>query len=172
VGGKEMNYDILKNDIHESFKCGDGCAIGSFNVIGENVKIGKNVKIGHHCIIEENVTLGDNVILQAHIKIASGTVVEDNCILKHGTILTNNALLKKNVFMGPNTITLGGTHKSKTIHGTVIGENCYVGASAHIAAGVQICDNVTLGVLSFANKDITEPGIYVGVPVKFLKSNK
>jgi len=157
------------NVIGENFETGEGFEIGHFNVIGDNVKIGHYVTMGHNCIIEDDVTIGDNVILQANIKIASGTVIQDNCTFKHGTILTNRVLVKRNVFMGPNTITLGGTHKRETKHGTVIGENCYIGAGSQIAANRKLCDDVTLGTLSFVNKDILEPGIYVGVPVRRLR---
>jgi UDP-3-O-[3-hydroxymyristoyl] glucosamine N-acyltransferase len=143
--------------------------IGQFNVIGENVYFGNNVEIGHHCIIEDYVTIGNNVVLQGNVKIASGSTIRDGCILKHGTIITNGALLKRNVFMGPNTITLGGTHKRETIHGTVIGENCYIGGGSQIAANTKICDNVVVGALTFVNKDITEPGTYVGIPAKKIK---
>jgi UDP-3-O-[3-hydroxymyristoyl] glucosamine N-acyltransferase len=158
------------NQIGNNFKHGEDFHIGHFNVIGDNVEVGNNVKIGHHCIIEDNVTIGDNVILQAKIKIASGTTIQNGCTLKHGTILTNNALLKENVFMGPNTITLGGTHERETIHGTIIGKNCYIGAGSQIAAGKILCDDVTLGAISFVNRDINEPGIYVGIPVLRLRS--
>jgi len=156
------------NMIDDSFEQAGELSIGHFNVIGKNVKVGYAVRIGHNCIIEDNVTIGNNVILQANIKIASGTTIEDDCIFKHGTILTNNVLVKRNVFMGPNTITLGGTHKRETIHGTVIGENCYIGAGSQIAANTKICDDSTIGALSFANKDIDVPGIYVGIPVRRL----
>ena len=157
------------NEIGCNFQSGPDFEIGYFNVIGDNVKVGDSVLIGHHCIIEDDVTIGDNVTLQGNIKIASGTAIEDDCVLKHGTILTNNALLKKNVFMGPNTITLGGTHERKTEHGTVIGANCYIGGGSQIAANKKLCDNVTTGALSFVNRDITEPGIYVGIPVRKLR---
>ncbi len=83
--------------------------------------------------------------------------------------MTNNAILKDNVFMGPNTITLGGTHERKTIHGTIIGKNCYIGGGTQIAANKKLCANVTTGALSFVNKDISEPGIYVGIPVRKLR---
>lgn len=157
------------NEVHDSFIQAGELDIGHFNVIGKNVTVGYWVKIGHHCIIEDNVKIGDRCIIQGNVKIASGTIIEDGCTLKHGTILTNDALLKKNVFMGPNTITLGGTHKRETIHGTVIGENCYIGAGSQIAAGTILCDDVTLGAMSFVNRDVDEPGIYVGIPIRKLR---
>jgi UDP-3-O-[3-hydroxymyristoyl] glucosamine N-acyltransferase len=156
------------NEIGENFEHGQVFEIGHFNVIGNNVRVGSCVKIGHHCIIEDDVTIGDSCILQGNIKIASGTIIGNGCILKHGTILTNNAILRDNVFMGPNTITLGGHANRETEHGTEIGKHCYVGAGSQIAAATKICDNVTIGALSFINKDVQIPGIYVGIPARKL----
>ena len=157
------------NVIYSGIEVGDDVAIGNGNTIAANVKIGDGVRIGHNCIIEQDVQIGNNVILQGNIKIAAGSIVKDRCTLKHGTILTNNAILEENVFMGPNTITLGGNHKRETEHGTVIGQNCYIGAGTKIAANTQICQEVTTGANAFVNRNITVPGIYVGIPAKFLK---
>ena len=160
------------NIIHSSFKHGKNLKIGHYNVIEDGVEVGDNVTIGNFCEIKNDIKIGNNVILQGKIKIASNTVIEDDCTLKYGTILTNKVLVKKNVFMGPNTITLGGIHTREAIYGTIIGENCYIGAGSQIAANTKICDDVVLGTFTFVNKDIIEPGIYVGVPAKFLKENK
>ena len=157
------------NIIGNNFETGDDFEIGHFNVIGNNVKVGHYSSIGHHCIIEDNVKIGNNVVLQGNIKVASGTTIENNCTLKHVTILTNDVLLKRNVFMGPNTITLGGTHERKTVHGTVIGEDCYIGAGTQLAANTKLCAKVITGALSFVNRDIIEPGIYIGIPVRKLR---
>ena len=157
------------NDIGENFNYGKDFRIGSFNVIGANVTLGDNVKIGHHCIIEDNVTIGNNVMLQANIKIAAGATIGNDCVLKHGTILTNQCILKDNVFMGPNTITLGGHVTRETEHGTIIGKNCYIGAATQIAANTQICDDVITGAFSFINKNINVPGTYVGIPARKLR---
>jgi len=157
------------NVIERDIEYGEHCRIGEFNVIGKNVKLGNNVIIGHHCIIEDDIIIGNNVVIQGNVKIASGCIIKDDCTLKHGTILTNNTTLEKNVFMGPNTITLGGTHERVVNYGTMIGKNCYIGGGTQIAANKKICMNVTTGALSFVNKDIKEEGVYVGVPVRKLR---
>jgi len=154
------------NIIHPSVD--SKCSMGHFNVIGENVVIGES-KLGNYCEIRENVKIGDNCILQGKIKIAKDTVLEDDVILKYGVILTDKVHVKKNCFIGPNVITLGGTHKRETLFGTVLGENCYIGGGSQIAAGVQICADVIIGAMTFVNKDIDTPGTYVGVPHKRIK---
>ena len=47
-----------------------------------------------------------------------------------------------------------------------IGNRVYIGSNAVIREGVTICDNVTIGAGSVVLNDITEAGVYVGVPAK------
>src|ERR1700676_4685010 len=50
----------------------------------------------------------------------------------------------------------------------VLGDNVVVGANSVILGPVDICDNVVIGALSLVNKSISEPGVYVGIPVRKL----
>ena len=111
----------------------------------------------------------ENAIIQGRIRMGESCLIEENVTIKYGTILTSNVLLKKNCFLGPNVITLGSTHKRETIHGTIVGENTYIGAGSKIAGGVEVGDNITVGAMSFVNKNIFESGIYVGIPIKKIK---
>jgi UDP-3-O-[3-hydroxymyristoyl] glucosamine N-acyltransferase len=143
--------------------------IGYFSVIHDNVSIGKNSTIGSYCELEEGTIVGNNCVLQGRVRTGPKVVIEDDVVIKYGTILTDTALVKRNVFIGPNVITLGGGHDRKRVNGTVIGNNCYIGAGTKIAGGVEICDDVVTGANSFINKDITEPGIYAGTPARKIK---
>jgi len=142
---------------------------GHFNVIHDNVTIGENSVIGSYCELEEGTIIGKNCVIQGRVRTGPKVVIEDDVTIKYGTILTNTALIKRNVFIGPNVITLGGNYDRKRINGTIIGENCYIGAGTKIAGGVTICDDVVIGANSFVNKDVTKPGIYAGTPIKFFR---
>jgi acetyltransferase-like isoleucine patch superfamily enzyme len=48
----------------------------------------------------------------------------------------------------------------------VLGDNVVIGAGSVLIGPLDICDNVMIGAMSLVNKSITEPGVYVGVPVK------
>lgn len=48
----------------------------------------------------------------------------------------------------------------------VLGDNVVVGAGSVVMGPVVICDNVCIGAMSLVNRDITAPGVYVGIPVK------
>ena len=46
------------------------------------------------------------------------------------------------------------------------GDNVVVGVNSVIVGPVDICDNVVIGSMSLVNRSITEPGLYVGTPVR------
>tara|TARA_R110002051_G_scaffold112439_4_gene185199 strand:+ start:9677 stop:10216 length:540 start_codon:yes stop_codon:yes gene_type:complete len=46
------------------------------------------------------------------------------------------------------------------------GDNVVIGVGSIVLGPLKICDNVMIGAGSFVNKDITEPGIYVGKPLR------
>ena len=161
-------YNIIADDVIIE----DGVKIGNFNVIESGTVIKKGAVIGNYCEIGKNNIIGENSILQGRIRTAGGCIFEKNVTAKYGTILTSDVLLKEGCFLGPHTITLGSTHERITKHGTVIGKNTYIGAGSKIAADTKIGDNIVIGALGFVNKDLTAPGIYAGLPVKFIKKNK
>jgi UDP-N-acetylglucosamine acyltransferase len=130
-------------------------------IIEPSVELGKNVKVGPYCVITGNVTLGDNVELKSHIVIANKTSIGDGTVifpfasighspqdLKYQgedseLIIGSNNIIREHVTINPGT--LGGGMK------TVIGNNCLIMISAHIAHdciignNVILANNVTLG---------------------------
>lgn len=51
-----------------------------------------------------------------------------------------------------------------------LGDNVVIGANAVLVGPLDICDNVIIGAMSLVNRSITEPGTYVGAPVKRIGS--
>lgn len=147
----------------------EGVEIKHFNYIWEGVEIGEGTKIGSYCELEKGTKIGKNCMIQGRIRTGPRAVIGDDVVIKYGTIITDEAVIKRNTFIGPNVITLGAESDRAKVYGTIIGENCFIGAGSKITAGVHICDNVIIGANSFVKKDITEPGIYVGTPVKRVK---
>ena len=161
-------YNIIAEDVIIE----KGASIGNFNIIASGTVIKKGAVIGNYCEIGKDNVIGENSILQGRIRTANGCIFEKNVTAKYGTILTSDVLLKEGCFLGPHTITLGSTHERITKHGTVIGKNTYIGAGSKIAADIKIGDNIVVGALGFVNKDLTEEGIYAGLPVKLIKNKK
>lgn len=47
-----------------------------------------------------------------------------------------------------------------------LGDNVVIGTGTVLLGPLSICDNVIIGSMSLVNKSITEPGVYVGIPLK------
>lgn len=120
---------------------GDDCFIGPFVEIQKSVRIGNKCKIQSHAFICELVTIGNN------------------CFISHGAMFINDLF--------EDGKPAGGV-KEKWKY-TVIGNHVSIGTNATILP-VTICDYVVIGAGSVVTKNITEPGIYAGNPVKKIRN--
>ena len=93
------------------------------------------------CIINR-ATLG------RHVVVNSGAIVEHDCIVG------------ENSFIGPGAV-IGGF--------TEIGRNCFIGLGARIGNGLKIGDNITVGMGAIVSRNLIEPGIYHGTPLRRYK---
>jgi len=115
-----------------------------------------------------------NVVRSRWMEIGEGS------ILCAGTILTCNIRLGKHTHLNLVTTighgcTMGDfftTAPAVNISGNChFGNNVYCGANASIREKITICDDVTIGMGAVVVKDITEPGIYVGNPLRKLEKH-
>lgn len=86
--------------------------------------------------------------LGRHVIVNSGAIVEHDCEVGDNT------------FIGPGAV-IGGFTK--------IGANCFIGLGARVGNGLTIGDNITVAMGAVVTKDLKEPGIYHGVPMKRFK---
>jgi acetyltransferase-like isoleucine patch superfamily enzyme len=120
--------------------------------------IGDNTFIGPFVEIQKDVTIGKNCRIQSHSFICEMVIIGDNCFISHGAMFIN--YLFKNG-------KLSGGDKSLWA-GTKIGNNVIIGTNATVLP-VTIVDDVVIGAGSVVTKDITEPGIYAGNPLRKLR---
>ena len=121
-------------------KIDDECFIGPFVEIQKDVKIGKRCRIQSHTFICELVSIGDD------------------CFISHGAMFINDLF----AIGGP----AGGDHH--LWKSTKIGNQVSIGTNATILP-VSICDKVVVGAGAVVTKDISQAGIYVGNPARFLR---
>jgi UDP-N-acetylglucosamine acyltransferase len=122
-------------------------------IINPKAFIGKNVQIGPYTIIGPNVEIGDNTIIQSHVNISGNTKIglgnkiypfvsiNDPQDLKYAGESTNliigdNNIIREYVTINPGTLSGG----SKTI----IGNNCLLMISSHIAHDCKVGNNVII----------------------------
>jgi len=123
-------------------------------IIDSKAKIFSNVKIGPYSVIGPNVEIGENSILHSHVNINGNTVIgKDNKIYPFASIgndpqdLKYNGELTKLVIGNNNTIREYVTINPGTSGGggqTIVGNNCLLMISSHIAHDCMIGNNVIL----------------------------
>ena len=121
--------------------------------------IAENCFIGPFVEIQKGVTIGPNSKIQSHVFICELVEIGADCFISHGAMFIND------------TFSTGGPAGGDPLlwKNTKIGNNVSIGTNATILP-VKICDHVVIGAGSVVTKDILEPGIYAGNPVRKLKS--
>lgn len=119
---------------------GDACFVGPFVEIQKGVRIGPRTRVQSHAFICELVEIGAD------------------CFISHGAMFVND------LFAGGGPAR-GNTELWRPTH---IGDRVSVGTNATILP-VRICDDVVVGAGAVVTSDITEPGIYAGVPARKIR---
>jgi acetyltransferase-like isoleucine patch superfamily enzyme len=122
-------------------------------------EIGDNCFIGPFVEIQKTVKIGNNCRIQSHSFICALVEIGDNCFISHGAMFINDSFSSG----GPAKVK-GGLWKE-----TKVGNHVSIGTNATILP-VNICDHVVIGAGSVVTKNIDEPGIYAGNPVRKLRN--
>ena len=139
-----LPYMIKRRDIIQKYEL----AGASFaKIIANSAIITPSSKIGEgSCIM--NGSIINRSKLGKHVIINSGAIVEHDC--KVGD----------NTFIGPGAVIGGFTN---------IGKDCFIGLGACLKNGITISDGVSVAMGSVVDRNLTEPGIYHGRPLRLHK---
>lgn len=136
-----MNKRRKLLDLYESMGAEFATLIAPSSIVTPLSQIGEGCAVMSGAIINR-ARLGKNVIVN------SGAIIEHDCEIG------------ENTFIGPGAV-IGGFTK--------IGINCFIGLGAKISNGITIGDNITVAMGALVNRDLREPGIYHGFPLKRFK---
>lgn len=109
-------------------------------------------------IITAGTELGDGCSVMSGA-IVNGARLGRDCIVNTGAVVEHACMISDNVFIGPNATVCGGVS---------VGCDCFIGAGATLLNGIEICSGAVIGGGAVVVSDITEPGVYAGVPAKIL----
>jgi sugar O-acyltransferase (sialic acid O-acetyltransferase NeuD family) len=98
--------------------------------------------------------------------VCAGSILTTNIDLGDFSQVNLNTTVGHDVRAGSYLTTSPGVHISGE---TTIGKHVYLATGCVIRNKVSLTDDVTIGMNSVVNKDITLPGVYVGSPVKKIK---
>ena len=110
-------------------------------IMDDNIEVGEGGFIGANSIITTNIKLGKHALLNRGNHIGHDTVIGDY------------------FSMMPNAV-VGGN--------VTIGDYVYLGSCSNIREKINLSSDVTIGMNAAVVKDISESGVYVGVPANKL----
>lgn len=138
-------------------------AIGS-NTTRENIQEkfieeGLNVVslIHSSSVIGTDIEIGIGTAIMAGVVVNSSTRIGKGCIINTSSSLDHDNVIEDYVHISPG-VNMAGTVK--------VGKGSWIGIGSVVSNNVNICSGCKVGAGAVVVKDITEPGTYVGVPVR------
>lgn len=160
----------MANRFHNSVKIGNLCSIevstrGTDTIIGEHSVIDDFVKIKH-------VGGSGNIEVGAYVFINSGTVLYSGNGIKIGS----NVLIGPNCNLTPVNHEFSNPKKSIRLQGfqpsrggIIIEDDVWLGSGVTVLDGSVIKKGCIIGANSLVKGELSEFGIYVGNPLKFIR---
>ena len=109
--------------------------------------------------VSEYASIGRGSVVLHGACVNAGAVVGENVIINTMADIEHDAEIGANSHISTNASINGGTR---------MGESVFVGSGAVTVQGISICPNVVIGAGAVVCRDITVPGVYVGVPCRRL----
>ncbi len=116
-------------------------------IIAPSAIVTPNSRIDEGCAVL-NGAIVNRATLHKNVVVNSGAIVEHDCVVG------------ANTFIGPGAV-IGGA--------VTIGEDCFIGLGAKVKNCVTIASGVTVAMGAIVTRDLLEPGIYHGTPLRRYK---
>lgn len=101
--------------------------------------------------VNEGTYIANGVHIGPEVQVGRFVILNTNAVIEHEVIIGDYS------HISVNTTVCGRTE---------IGNNVFIGAGAVVKDKLHICDDVIIGAGGVVCSDITEPGTYVGCPVR------
>jgi UDP-3-O-[3-hydroxymyristoyl] glucosamine N-acyltransferase len=190
---KELSHYIkskFKSKIFKNSNVSQLISIGEGTVIHPGVRLNGPIKIGKNSVIKANsviggqgfgfarrlgyppmampslggVIIGDNVFVGSNCTIDQGTF--SNTIISSDVKIDNGVHIAHNVIVSPRTIITAHVEISGS---TKIGSDTYIAPNVCIREGLEIGDNVLLGIGSTVVKDVPDNAVAFGSPARIMR---
>lgn len=163
---------------------GEGCSIGENAILYPNVTLYQDVEVGARTIIHSSAVLGADgfgfvwdgkrrikipqvgrVVIGDDAEIGAATTIDrataGETVIGRGTKLDNLIQVGHNCRIGTDGVIAGQSGISGSC---VVGDRFVMGGQSALSDHATIGDDVTFGGRTATSQDITEPGVYFGVP--------
>lgn len=129
----------------------------------ENIEsLGAQIPVIVHpdAVIGSEVELGTGTVVMAGVIINCCSVIGKGCIINTGSTLDHDNHIEDFVHISP------GAHLAGSVK---VGKCSWLGIGSVVSNNIKINNYCVLGAGSVVVKDITESGIFVGIPAKRLE---
>jgi sugar O-acyltransferase (sialic acid O-acetyltransferase NeuD family) len=113
------------------------------------------------CFVDETATIAPGAVLFPGCVVDKGAVVGENVLLNVGTIVAHDSQIGAHSFVGPGVAIAGFVR---------IGRSVFLGTGTRLVDNVTVADEVQTGAGAVVVKNLDEPGLYVGVPARWVRS--
>ena len=111
-------------------------------------------------ISQIDVEIGEGTVVMANAVVNSGVSIGKHCIINSGAVVEHDNIIEDFVHISV------GVKLAGTVH---IGKRSWIGIGAVISNNISVCPDCMIGAGGVVVKDISDSGIFVGVPVKKLE---
>jgi len=111
-------------------------------------------------LLSNNITIGEGSFIAANCILTTNIVIGKHCHLNLSTTVGHDCVIGDCFTTAPG-VKISGNNK--------IGNNVHLCTNVATREKITICDDVIVGLSSGVVKDITEAGVYGGVPARRIK---
>lgn len=135
-------------------------AIGNNGVrarMSEAMQVHWYTAVHPRAVVSDYAVLGQGTVVMPGAVINAGARIGSHCIINTCAVVEHDCCLEDFVHLSPGAA-LGGT--------VTIGAGSHIGIGAAVRNNISVCGGCVVGAGAAVVKNITEPGTYVGVPVR------
>lgn len=138
----------------------EDCFVGIGNSrIREKLSKGRNLVT----LIHPNAVIGDRVEIGSGTVVMAGAIINADAEIGNNVIINTCSSVDHDCSIGDFVHIAVGAHIAGAV---VIGSGTWIGAGSTVSNNVSVLGNCVIGAGAVVLRDITEEGVYIGIPAK------
>jgi len=107
--------------------------------------------------VDPSASIGEGAFLLPGCRIDAKAVIGPGCVLNVGCVVCHDSIIEENCFLGPS-VTVAGFSR--------VGRDSFLGVGTVVIDNVRIAPGIQTGGGAVVVGDLTEAGLYLGVPAR------
>lgn len=129
-----------------------------FNKLHHNIEFANFIHSS--CYVDVSCKIGRGVFMLPGSVLDSNVIIKDNVVINVGCTIAHDSKIEAHSFLSPRVAIAGFV---------TIGKRCNIGINTTVIDNITINDDIQTGGGTVVNKNITEKGLYVGNPFRFVR---